>query len=213
VGQPQQPQYPQQSPALAGPPALYGPPPQKKRRVWPWVLGGILLLGIMACGGCAVFVGGVASEVDKEANNVHSSSGPKGDNTSTAVNVGEPARDGKFEFTVTKVQSGVTSVGGEFGQKAQGQFVLVSVTVKNIGDEAQMLDDSNQVAYDAEGRKYEADGAAGIFVNENSETFLNDINPGNEVKGTIVFDVPKGTKLTKLELHDSAFSGGVVVNL
>jgi hypothetical protein len=28
-----------------------------------------------------------------------------------------------------------------------------------------------------------------------------------------VFDVPKKTKLVKVELHDSPFSGGVTVNL
>jgi hypothetical protein len=33
------------------------------------------------------------------------------------------------------------------------------------------------------------------------------------VTGTLVFDVPKGTKPSKLELHDSPFSGGVEVQL
>ena len=48
---------------------------------------------------------------------------------------------------------------------------------------------------------------------EDNKTFLEDINPGNSVVGTVVFDVPKGTKVTELELHDSAFSGGVKVAL
>ncbi|RSM44161.1 hypothetical protein DMB66_52525 [Actinoplanes sp. ATCC 53533] len=39
------------------------------------------------------------------------------------------------------------------------------------------------------------------------------MNPGNTVKGKLVFDVPEGTKLTSLELHDSLFSDGVQVNL
>jgi hypothetical protein len=43
--------------------------------------------------------------------------------------------------------------------------------------------------------------------------FLEDINPGNEVKGKLIFDVPKPTKLTAIELHDSMFSGGVKVAL
>ena len=33
------------------------------------------------------------------------------------------------------------------------------------------------------------------------------------VKGKVYFDVPKGAKLTSLELHDSMFSGGVKVRL
>ena len=35
--------------------------------------------------------------------------------------------------------------------------------------------------------------------------------PRQQVKGKVYFDIPKGAKLTKLELHDSMFSGGVKV--
>jgi hypothetical protein len=43
--------------------------------------------------------------------------------------------------------------------------------------------------------------------------FLQDINPGNSVSGIVVFDVPNGQTPGHLELHDSAFSGGVTVNV
>jgi hypothetical protein len=33
------------------------------------------------------------------------------------------------------------------------------------------------------------------------------------VDGTLVYDVPKSFKAAKIELHDSAFSGGVEVTL
>ena len=36
---------------------------------------------------------------------------------------------------------------------------------------------------------------------------------GNSAKGKLIFDVPKGTEFTGLELHDSPFSGGVEVGL
>ena len=42
---------------------------------------------------------------------------------------------------------------------------------------------------------------------------FNDINPGNTVRGELAFDMPAGHKAVKAELHDSAFSGGVTVNL
>ena len=62
---------------------------------------------------------------------------------------------------------------------------------------------------------YDADSEAGMYVNGNENSvLLNNIKPGNAaVTGKIVFDIPKGAKLTKLELHDSAFSGGVTVTL
>ena len=48
---------------------------------------------------------------------------------------------------------------------------------------------------------------------KDSNAFLNNINPGNLVKGILLFDVPKTFKLKAIELHDSVFSGGVTVAL
>ncbi|MEU4383444.1 DUF4352 domain-containing protein [Micromonospora echinofusca] len=128
--------------------------------------------------------------------------------------IGQPARDGKFEFTVKSSKCGVAKVGDNvLGEKAQGQFCLVTINVKNIGKEAQMFDGSSQKAYAADGTEYSSDTGAAIYANKNAETFLNDINPGNQVTGVVVFDIPKNVKLTKLELHDSPFSGGVTVAL
>ncbi|MEH0972795.1 DUF4352 domain-containing protein [Micromonospora sp. CPCC 205546] len=128
--------------------------------------------------------------------------------------IGQPARDGKFEFTVKSSKCGVAKVGDSvLGEKAQGQFCLVTINVKNIGKESQMFDGSSQKAYAADGTEYSADTGAAVYANQNAETFLNDINPGNQVTGVVVFDIPKKVKLTKLELHDSPFSGGVTVAL
>ncbi|MDQ0842564.1 DUF4352 domain-containing protein [Streptomyces sp. V1I6] len=126
--------------------------------------------------------------------------------------IGDPVRDGKFEFTVTRVQPGVQKIGGEFGKEAQGQFILVHMTVSNIGDEAQHFDGDAQKLFDVKDREFSADALAAIYLEE-SKSFLNEINPGNKVKGIVVFDVPKDVKPVKLELHDSIFSGGVAVDL
>ncbi|MET7709890.1 DUF4352 domain-containing protein [Micromonospora sp. NPDC005413] len=138
----------------------------------------------------------------------------KGEDKPKTAKIGQPARDGKFEFTVKSSKCGVAKVGSApLDQKAQGQFCLVTLNVKNIGKEAQMFDGSSQKAYAADGTEYSADTGAAIYANKNAETFLNDINPGNQVNGVVVFDIPKNVKLTKLELHDSMFSGGVTVAL
>ena len=130
-----------------------------------------------------------------------------------AAKLGTAVRDGQFEFTVTKVQAGVAKLGSDmFGEKAQGQFVLVHVTVENIGDEAQYFSDSNQKVQDAKGREFSADTGAALYVDDN-DVFLNEINPGNTVKGVLVYDMPKNTRPASIELHDSAFSGGVTVRL
>lgn len=130
-----------------------------------------------------------------------------------APGIGTPARDGKFEFTVTSVEADVARVGDDlFGKDAQGQFTLVHVTVTNIGDEAQYFDGSSQKLVDAQGRTHSADGSAAIYLGD-AESFLNQINPGNTVQGTVVFDIPANATPASLELHDSPFSGGVTVSV
>lgn len=127
--------------------------------------------------------------------------------------IGDAVRDGKFEFVVTGVEDGGTEVGNEFlSEQAQGRFQLVHITVTNIGDEAQMMFDSNQKVRDEQGRTFEVDSMAGIYLDDN-DIWLEDINPGNTVTGTLVFDMPEGATPVEIDLHDSAFSGGVTVSL
>lgn len=121
-------------------------------------------------------------------------------------------RDGKFEFVVTSVECGVSRIGGAYVYRdAQGQFCLVRLTVTNIGSQPQMFDASYQRAYNAAGQQYDTDGLAGFYLDEDDRAFLEDINPGNSVKATLVFDIPPGAAIAKLELHDSMFSFGVTV--
>ena len=111
---------------------------------------------------------------------------------SKTATIGQPVRDGKFEFTVEKVKCGVTKVGDSLlNDKAQGQFCLVTLKVRNTGSEAQTLDDSSQYAFGTSGAKYDSDTAAGIDANNGTATFLNDINPGNSVPASSCTTSPR----------------------
>ncbi|MFV2018626.1 DUF4352 domain-containing protein [Micromonospora sp. LOL_023] len=128
--------------------------------------------------------------------------------------IGDPVRDGKFEFVVNKIECGKAEVGSGFLTKtAQGQYCLITMRIKNIGDEARTFHDGSQSAFDKDGRQFDADTGAGLAVNQDAESFLTAINPGNQVTAVVAFDVPKGVDLVSLELHDSLFSGGVTVRL
>lgn len=128
--------------------------------------------------------------------------------------IGKAVRDGKFKFTVRSVKCGIAKVGDNpyLIKKAQGQFCAVSLTIENIGDEAQSMFADNQEAFDSKGRKFSADSEASLY-DGSSDVLWEEINPGNSVKGKVYFDIPKGAKLASLELHDSMFSGGVTVRL
>jgi len=115
---------------------------------------------------------------------------------------------------VSQVQCGQKEVGNEVLNKtAQGQFCLVTMSVKNIGDVPQTMLDANQKAFGPDGSQYEADSTAGIYANNQADVFVNNINPGNTVTGVVVFDIPTNAKIAKLQLHDSAFSGGATVTV
>jgi eukaryotic-like serine/threonine-protein kinase len=127
--------------------------------------------------------------------------------------VGQPARDGGFEFVVDGVTCGHAEIGNRIvSQQAQGQYCLVDVSVTNVGEDAQTLHTGSQRLYDAAGNRYSTEAGAGFFLEDALGGWIA-INPGNSVAGTLVYDVPPGMTPAKIELHDSPFSGGVTVTL
>ncbi|MEQ4303897.1 DUF4352 domain-containing protein [Plantactinospora sp. B6F1] len=174
----------------------------------------ISLIGLLLAG--AVALGCGAGSTDQGGSGISGDSGAGTEEKAGAkvAKVGDAVRDGKFEFTVKSVKCGVRKVGTDLlGATAQGQFCLVTVNVKNIGKEPQSFSDSNQKAYAADGTEYSTDSEAGLYANKDADALFNEINPGNGITGVLVFDIPKGGKLAKLELHDSLFSGGITVQL
>jgi hypothetical protein len=133
---------------------------------------------------------------------------PSPKNTGPAF--GDAIRDGQFEFTVTKVDCSRTTVGLEHIKRtAEGRFCIISLTVRNIGDDSKYFVGQAQTAYDRSGTAYETDELAGLYANRGVEAFVQKLGPGDKTTGKLVFDVPKKTDLTALELHDSPLSGGV----
>lgn len=128
--------------------------------------------------------------------------------------IGAPVRDGKFEFTVTDVVSGLSEVGDNpyLVRKAQGQYTIVAISVLNTSNEPKGISPSAQEMYDADGRKFSADTSAAIGL-DTDVAIWDEINPGNSVSMKVVFDMPVGAVPAEIELHDSMFSGGTRVAL
>lgn len=212
------------------PPLPTPEPPKKKAKKWPWVVGAIVAI---------LVVGGLSGGGDKEAGNLDASyeAAPAGaqpggapaeaqpggapaeapsDKPSAkgAAAMNTPVRDGKFEFVVTDVQTGLSSLGDNqfLAEEAQGQFVIVTMTVQNTADEPKGLSPDNQEMYDAKGRKFTADTAAGLNL-DTDVAIWDEINPGNTVTMKVVYDMPVDAVPAEIELHDSMFSGGVRVSL
>jgi hypothetical protein len=130
-------------------------PPAKKRK-WPWVIAGfvVFLIAVSAL-----------SNSDKKTDAGAPSTAAAGQAHATA-HLNTPVRDGKFEFVVKAVEPGLTEVGDNpyLAKKAQGQFVVVTLSVQNIGDRAQGFSPSNQKLIDTQGRSFDSDAEAQIAL-------------------------------------------------
>ncbi len=186
---------------IAATPAAPPAPLPRNRKIWPWVVIGLVILMFA---GCATMCSSIASEVSKTGQN---GSANTSRNNSEAAGVGEEVRDGKFGFVVTDF--GVADQ--EAGLKPRGEFIIVTLQVSNVGNEPQSFFVQNQKLIDTQGREYAADSMAAIRINEDAMAL--DLGPGFDITVNVPFDVPRGTQPEYVELHDSAFSGGALVRL
>ena len=240
---PGQPNYgpPPGQPPYGPPPGQPGYPPpgqpypgqphpqarQKKplyKRTWFLVLAGLLLVGILgsALGGGSEGGSNSATAASPSAGASSAEAAPTSEAAPEAETeapepanpgIGQPAADGKFNFVVNGIDCNTTEIGDQyFGTTAQGTFCIVDLSISNIGNEPQSFFGDNAKLYNAEKQEFSADTEAAIYL-EDSASLYEEINPGNTLNSKVVFDVPVGTTPTAIELHDSAFSGGVTVNL
>jgi hypothetical protein len=206
------------------PPAPPAPPAKKPlyKRTWFIVLAALVAIGVIGSamdGGSDTTTGasadsdaGVAADAPAGAP-ADAPAEDAGGDTATTVGIGQDAADGKFNFVVKGVDCGQTEIGTEyFGTTAQGKFCIVDVAVTNIGDEPQSFFGENAKLFNAQGQEFSADNEASMYL-EDADSLYEEINPGNTVNSKVVFDVPADMKPASIELHDSAFSGGVTVNL
>ena len=199
------------------PPPLPTPPAPKagwstRRKVVVGIVVGFILLTIGAG------MGGADQQAPRAASASAEKPARAAEAPTTAPNdkvpgIGDPASDGQFTFVVQSVECGESSIGsGLFAEDAQGEYCLVNMKVRNTGDVSQMMDSSNQFMFIGK-KEYAPSSDAVLALDESENFFLEEINPGNSVEGVMVFDIPKGGKPDRLELHDSLFSGGVTVNI
>lgn len=129
-----------------------------------------------------------------------------------AVGLNEPVRAGDLEFQVHELTCGRPELQDRAGTlTATGQFCLVDLTVRNVGDQPATFSDRIQRAFGPDGDEYAADSAAGVLANSDQQIFLNTINPGNEVTGVAVFDIPPDATIEHLELRSTPSGGGALV--
>lgn len=92
---------------------------------------------------------------------------------------------------------------------ARGVFVVVALSIRNVGDEPLTFFDSYQTLVDSTGETFAADMAADIYGNLDIRSTR--MEPGAGLVVDIAFDVPDDSVPRNLILRQSDSSAGVAV--
>ena len=161
----------------------------------------VMVIGLAGCGAASTTVAGT----------------PTVDRTSAAAPVSPravpgPVRDGGLQFHVVDV-SQVEKVGDPadpgLSITARGVFVVVTMSIRNVGSAPLTFFDRYQTLVDGTGQQFPADMAADIYGNRSIRSTR--IEPGEELLVHLSFDVPQGTVAKNLILRQSDSTTGVTV--
>ncbi|MBL7502249.1 protein kinase [Frankia sp. CN7] len=183
-------------------------PGNRGSRIGLWLTVALIVLGALAITLIALNPGApVDSTLDQ-------SPSPTPAPTGSATPQAEVYPDGSLEFRVLNLQCGVEQIAliGIIPKKPEGQYCLVKVEVRNVGSSTfRGLAASRQLMFDRSGGQYEASGSSRLYFP--LESLWNSVKPGEEVSGTLVFDIPTDTSPARLELNDSLLGEGVTIPL
>jgi len=132
--------------------------------------------------------------------------------------IGREVVDQNLSFTVKSVDCGAAQVVGATTRTAQGKFCFVSLTIRNVSRTAVTFDSKAQVLSDGDGgtgRKFQVDPAATAAhpANAGLDMVQPVVNPGNELTGVLVYDVPVDAKPLSLSLHAGTAGFGAIISL
>jgi hypothetical protein len=130
--------------------------------------------------------------------------------------IGQESRDGDLAFTVSAMDCGATHLPGAAAARvAQGLFCFVSIDVKNFGRAPANFLGRLQMVLDEQSRRFGPDPSATQAYPDNGGQDLTQVvvNPGNELKAVLVFDVPNGTVPVVAALRSTPRGPGTYVNL
>jgi len=169
------------------------------KKWWFWVIAVIIVGTIISNSG-----GGSSSSDTATA----PASGNKTDSAPAAeavkvAKVGDALKVGDLVFTVK--DAGLTKeLKSPLGNK-KGNWMVVTVTVKNGSKEAVTIDSSFFKLLEGDGTTYETDSDNLMYLDAEQNFFLEQINPKLEKTGKILFAIPDGVKDLKLQVQTGAF--------
>lgn len=157
------------------------------KKWWVWILAIIVVIAVSTSGEDKATTSDANTLKEQPAKAETPKKAKPETKESKVAGIGEVVKVGKVEFTVNSTST-AKNVGGEYGQNAQGTYLLVNVTVKNTGNES-ITTDTSFFQVKAGEKTYDADSTASIYANEATDFFLQQVNPDLSATGVVVFDV------------------------
>jgi len=140
---------------------------------------------------------------------------PNPESRARQAQVGGEARDADLAFVVNAVDCGVREVALASGgvRTAQGQYCVVALDVRNVSRDPATFVGRSQLLVDTADRRFELDVFAtlGHPDNEGRDLLETSINPGNQLSGVLVFDVPVDVRLRSVALQADGAGPGAIV--
>lgn len=184
------------------------------KKLLKWGGIGLVVLIVIAVVASAGKSGDNPSSNSNNASNT--SNGNNQSETQTVAKINEPVTDSDLVFTATAVETAKT-LGNQYTKKdAQGTFQIITLKIENKGKETKTVDSSMITLTDSQGRKFdrsiEGQTAKGMSQGK-VDLFLQQVQPGLNVTGDIVFDVPDDATGLKLLVKGSYFGKGQEIDL
>ena len=131
-----------------------------------------------------------------------------------SVAVGETGTTyGRVSFRLDALECGISTVGtGLAVVTAEGQFCEATVTVSTIANDPLHVSGIYASGYIGD-TQIDADTSAAENAPDNPLARLRDIDPGEEIVGTVYFDIPEDAELDRLTFSEEMFNGMVEVVL
>jgi Domain of unknown function (DUF4352)/Protein of unknown function (DUF2510) len=176
----------------------------------------LLLVVVTQCGPNRVFVQEPADE-SPVSTTPSRTPGPAAKAPPSVAPAGSVVRDGTMEFRVENISRSRT-VGDPSGNPfltstADGEFVVIALSIRNVGDHTVNYFGHNQKLIDADGQAHDAAHDADTIMNAGDRNPMGAIRPGEELRVRLGFDLPPGTPLFALELHSADQSDGTLVRI
>jgi hypothetical protein len=198
------------APAAAYTPAAMKPSKPFYKKWWVWVIA-VLLLGAIASAGS-----GGSDTPDADTSSDTEAAAPAAEEPAAEepaaeepaveeeiAKIGDPLKVGDLVFTVNDAEV-TTELTSPLGAKT-GNWMLVTVTVKNESKEAIMIDTSFFKLLEPDGTEYETDSDNLMYIDTEQSFFLENINPKLEKQGQVLFAIPEGITEFNLQVQTGVF--------